>query len=80
MVRKLNRLQSYAFILEQDLTGVELELTVNAKWKERMISIPDLENMVKLIRFPEALHNSDQIDTDDGESLRGVNSLERFGG
>jgi endonuclease G len=57
---KEKKLQVFAFLLEQDLTGLPLEFQVNAEWKERMISLKKLEQTVKLLKFQKLYHNADQ--------------------
>lgn len=47
-------------------------------WRERMISVPDLEGLVSVITFPPKLHDSDQFETQDGEALRSQTGLEPF--
>jgi endonuclease G len=63
-------LQTFAFVLEQDLSDVPLEFAVDATWRQRMVSIPVLEAIVRHLEFPEALHQSDQAFTGGGESMR----------
>jgi endonuclease G, mitochondrial len=62
-------LQSFAFLLEQDLSGVPLEFVVDAVWKKYMVSISDLEKEL-LVRFPKVVHDGDQVGTIAGEELR----------
>ena len=71
-------LQTFAFVLDQDLSHTDLELVVDAEWRSRMISIEDLQELAALIKFPSELHNSDQFGTGGGESLRGDTGLESF--
>jgi endonuclease G len=54
-------LQTFAFLLEQDLSDVPLEFAVDAAWRQRMVSVTDLEEIVGQLDFPEALHESDQF-------------------
>lgn len=64
-------LLAFAFTLDQDLSGVELEeLAFDAEWHTRMISTSDLEAAVGTLRFPDVLHDADQSASDHGESLR----------
>jgi endonuclease G, mitochondrial len=63
-------LATFAFLLDQDLTHTELEFAVDAPWRSRMVSIPDLESLVAAITFPAELHESDQIDAGGGEAVR----------
>jgi DNA/RNA endonuclease G (NUC1) len=71
-------LQTFAFLLDQDLSQTELEFAVDAEWRSRMISVPKLEELVALIGFPKQLHESDQYRTPGGESLRGKSGIESF--
>ena len=80
VARKGNDVETFAFVLEHDLSGTDLEFAVDEKWKERMISVPDLERLVEVITFPPELHASDQFETGGGESLRAHTGLETFSG
>jgi endonuclease G len=62
-------LQSFAFLLEQDLSDVPLEFVVSPAWKQFMVGVADLEAMLSL-KFPQEVHDSDQIDTVAGEHVR----------
>lgn len=56
-------IQSFAFILEQDLTSVAFreEFAVNAQWAEHMVSIASLEQLVDGIEFPQVVKDGDQF-------------------
>jgi endonuclease G len=71
-----DQLQTFAFVLDQDLSHTDLEFAVDAEWRTRMHSIPDLEQRVGLLKFPQELHDSDQIDADGGEALRATTGVE----
>lgn len=73
-------LKSFTFLLEQDLSDVELEFMVEQEWRNRMISVADLESLVGLFSFPAAVHDADQIDTGAGETICRAKGLEKFGG
>ena len=62
-----NELQSFAFILEQDLKPVVLEeeFQVNETWKKRMIAIEELETILNNIKFPKAMKEVDQYSGSD---------------
>ena len=64
------KLQSFAFVLEQDLTDVPLEFVVEQSWRQRMIAIADLEEALGLVRFPASVRSADQADTNIGEAVR----------
>ncbi len=75
VARAGDELQTFAFLLEQDLTDVPLELAVSAEWRSHMISLRDLEKGLKSLRFPDVLHKSDQSRTAIGEELLKAESL-----
>jgi endonuclease G, mitochondrial len=80
VARSGDRLQSFAFVLDQDLSHTDLEFAVDAEWRTRMISIPNLEARLTLVRFPQELHDSDQIDAGPGESVRSQTRIETIAG
>ena len=53
-------LQVFAFVLEQDLTDLDLEFYVDAEWKARQVSLTELEETVALVLFPSVYHDADQ--------------------
>jgi endonuclease G len=71
---------TFAFILEQDLSRTDLEFAVDEVWRERMISVPDLEALVPELTFPSKLHDSDQFGAEAGEALRAHTGLKAFSG
>lgn len=71
VARSGDALQSFAFVLDQDLAHTDLEFAVDELWRSRMISVPDLEILTSLITLPRALHDSDQMATPGGEAVRG---------
>ena len=71
VARNGDDLQTYAFLLEQDLSDVPLEeFSVGEFWRSKMVTIPILESLVQHFTFPEELHHSDQARTGHGELLR----------
>jgi endonuclease G len=60
---KNNKLEAFAFVLEQDLSQVPpgAEFQPTDEWRHRMISLKDLQDRLKLLRFPKALHDADQF-------------------
>lgn len=81
VARTGDQLQTFAFKLEQDLSTVDFtELAFEASWNTHMISIAELEELIGTLRFPDALHESDQSGTDIGESLRGTAGVELVAG
>jgi endonuclease G, mitochondrial len=74
-------LQTFAFVLEQDLSATPFEeFAVDAEWKSRMISVPDLEQLVGRFSFPAELHQSDQIGEAGGEAVRAEAGVETVSG
>ncbi|MGL6072999.1 MAG: DNA/RNA non-specific endonuclease [Fimbriiglobus sp.] len=61
VAKKGTKLQSFAFLLEQDLTGVPLEFTVGPEWTQRRITVVGLEALVRFFRFPQAVRDADQF-------------------
>jgi endonuclease G, mitochondrial len=72
VARENGQLKSFAFLLEQDLSEVPLEFQVNAEWRTRMISVPELEMLVRHFSFPAVIRNSDQFETGHNELLRSM--------
>lgn len=64
-------LRAFAFLLRQDLGDVPLEFAVAAAWREHMIAIGELEELLGVVRFPEVVRQADQANTDAGEAVRG---------
>lgn len=60
---KNKKLQVWAFVLEQDLTGIpmEEEFQLTPEWVVHSRSLKDLEKKIKLVRFPKAYHTADQF-------------------
>lgn len=66
VAREGNELESFAFVLKQSLRGVRFrEFDVrDQELKDEMISISDLESLLQnSIKFPRAVHESDQFGT-----------------
>lgn len=71
VARSAGGLQTFAFELDQDLSGVDFtELAFNGLWHTRMVRVSDLGATLGTLRFPEALRDADQSETDLGESVR----------
>jgi hypothetical protein len=49
-------------------------------WRERMMSVHELEALLSVVTFPPKLHDSDQFETDEGEAFRARTGLEAFSG
>ncbi len=78
VARSGDQLQSFGFLLEQDLSDTDLEFAVSAEWRGKMIGIRDLEALVGELTFPDEVHESDQASTDSGESVLAESHYERF--
>lgn len=74
-----DELQTFAFLLDQDLSAVELEFAVAEPWRSCMISVPGLEELLGTLSFPDELHETDQIDGGGGEAVRAETGLVRLG-
>jgi endonuclease G, mitochondrial len=76
VARKEEELQTFAFILDQDLSNTDfesveaLEFAVDTPWRERMIAVKELDKLLPALEFPKQLLASDQIDAEPGEALR----------
>ena len=70
VARAADQLQTFAFLLDQDLSNTDLEFAVEADWRTRMISIPQLEQLIGTLAFPSALDDADQIGAPPGEAIR----------
>ena len=64
------KLQSFAFLLRQDLNAVPLEFAVSGVWQQHMIAIAELEKLLGTVRFPDAVRRADQAASERGGSLR----------
>ena len=76
VARSGDELQTFAFVLDQDLSDVDLEFAVDEPWRSRMISVPKLEQLVGSLAFPDELRETDQIDAAGGEAVRAETGLE----
>ncbi|MGH7551462.1 MAG: DNA/RNA non-specific endonuclease, partial [Longimicrobiales bacterium] len=63
VARSGDKLQAFAFVLEQDLSNVPLEFAVNAEWISFLESIEALEESIGHIKFPDAVKQADQHGT-----------------
>ena len=64
-------LEAFAFILEQDLSGVsmEREFAVDAEWAHHMIEIAELQKLLQGVKFDAAIVQADQFATQGGQEL-----------
>jgi endonuclease G len=58
-------LAAYAFVLDQDLSNVDLEFAVTDAFRLRMTSIAELERKTGLV-FPAEVRKADRFDRDEG--------------
>ena len=84
VARTGGELQTFAFILEQDLSDTDfesveaLEFAVDKTWRKRMIAVRDLDKLIPQLEFPKQLLDSDQIRADPGEAVRDSGGMETF--
>jgi DNA/RNA endonuclease G (NUC1) len=74
------KLESFGFLLQQNLSAVPLEFAVSPKWQQHMISIANLEDLLGLVRFPSAVRSTDQAGTKNGEAVRASAGVEMVAG
>lgn len=53
-------LQSFGFLLEQDLTDVDFEFQLNAEWTDRLVKLDELTNSVGGFKLGDAVLAADQ--------------------
>ncbi len=74
------KLETFAFLLEQDLGDVALErFEPDQNWVAHMISIADLEKEVDILKFPEVVGAADQHATSLGEELMKAAKIKKYG-
>ena len=84
VARTDGELQTFAFILDQDLSHTDfesveaLEFAVDATWHKRMIAVKQLDKLIPELQFPTQLLDSDQINADPGEAVRASGGMETF--
>jgi endonuclease G, mitochondrial len=76
IARSGDELQTFAFVLDQDLSDTQFEFAVDQQWRTRMASITHLQELIGLITFPKQLHDSDQYEAHPGEALRASTGIE----
>jgi len=64
-------LRAFAFVLRQDLSDVQLEFAVTPEWAEHMVSIAELEELLGIVRFPDAVHRADQKEREPAQTFVG---------
>jgi endonuclease G len=68
-------LQSFGFLLQQDLSNVDFEFVVGERWRRVMRPIADIEAGLQ-VRFPQPVHDADQFDTPSGATLRASSGID----
>lgn len=68
-------LQTFAFLLRQDLSDVDFEFAASAGWKRFMLPVAELEAKLQ-VRFPKAVHDADQAHQASGSALRATSGIE----
>lgn len=75
LAMKGNKLQAFAFILEQDLSGVQMEeFQITADWKPHMVSVKKLEKMVRFLKFDQVIHKADQHKKPAGDEVENLST------
>jgi endonuclease G len=73
VARKGSKLQSFAFVLEQDLDRVRFddgrEFQVTEEWRPSLWRVTDLEQLLGNVRFPKVVKNADQFEAAGGHEL-----------
>lgn len=69
-INEQGELESFAFILAQDLSRTSFEFDVSEEWKAFMISIEELEEITINIKFPAVIKKADQYFTLRGDDVR----------
>ncbi len=69
VAKKAGKLESFGFLLQQDLSDAGLEFAVPDNWRPFMIALDQLELLTGVV-FPTTMRDGDQIATGAGESVR----------
>lgn len=78
VARNGDRLESYAFLLEQDLSNVDLEFAVPTSLRSKMIAVADLQGLLPYLRLPSEVLASDAVNGDSGEAVRKAGKIDRW--
>ena len=76
--RKGDSLETFGFVLEQDLSNSDVEFNVTAEWIGKMITIESLENRVPDLNFSESVRSGDQADRPAGLDVQEASGFERY--
>ena len=77
-INDAGELESFAFLLAQDLSRTSFEFDVSEQWKAFMISIEELEEITINIKFPTVVRKADQYFTLLGDDVRTSNELHDY--
>ncbi len=72
VAEKDGKLQAFGFLLEQDLKNVQLEteeFQVTEEWAPFLIPLQELEDLLKIVKFPAELKNADGARSAEGEEM-----------
>lgn len=61
IAEKAGKLQSFAFVLEQDLSNVAFEFFVPDAWKRYQVKLKDLQKLLGPVTLPKAVVDADQM-------------------
>ena len=64
------KLQSFGFVLRQDLSNVPLEFVVDPVWQRYMVSIADIQACNPLVKFDKSVADADQFAKASGKAVR----------
>lgn len=64
------KLRAFAFVLRQDVSDLPLEFQVTPEWQRHMVSLAELEEKLRIVRFPKVVRAADQSGSAAGEALR----------
>lgn len=78
VAEKNGALECFAFLLEQDLSSVELEFLVPTTWKRYMVAVSRIEDLADL-DFDSVTRAADQAETTEGVSLAAASGFEASG-
>ncbi len=76
VARNGDRLETFGFLLEQDLSEADVEFNASAEWQGKMIAIGELEDLLSALVFSEAVRDADQADQSVGQDIRAWGALE----
>ena len=69
------KLQSFGFVLRQDLSNVPLEFVVDPVWQRYMVSIADIQACNPLVKFDKSVADADQFAKASGKAVRDTSGV-----